>query len=133
MCACTYAMFIACCFVCVEVVHVATLMCMCVCDIAVHVYICLVCVSQIRGTSDESLAAGAAKVEKLLIPMSTEERSKSLRELAIINGTYRGDVTCRMCGEQGHIMAQCPKKEQQGKSFMVRERERERCMAWNIT
>lgn len=43
-----------------------------------------------------------------MVPMSEEETQRSLRELAIMNGTYRperevANVVCRTCGQTGHV------------------------------
>ena len=67
----------------------------------------------ITGDSQERVDSTAAIVEKLLIPIDealNEHKSKQLRELALINGTLRDDVVCRVCGQRGHKLFECPER-----------------------
>ena len=69
-------------------------------DEPLHVYIC--------ADSEEKLAKGVAEVEKLLVPMSEEERRRQLRAVMIINGTWRPlTEPCKICGED-HRIYECP-------------------------
>ena len=68
----------------------------------------------ISGDSQERADSTAAIIEKLLIPIDealNEHKSKQLRELALINGTLRDDVTCRVCGARGHKLYECPERQ----------------------
>lgn len=53
---------------------------------------------------------GIEAIKQLLVPVSIEEKRKQLREVAIINGTYR-EIICQNCGEEGHTLYKCPKRE----------------------
>ena len=63
------------------------------------------------GPSDLSIAlsggayvdATTKEVEKLLIPIDetkNEHKARQLRELAVINGTLRDEIICRLCGQR---------------------------------
>jgi len=58
-------------------------------------------------------------IKKLLVPLADHEnkhKAMQLRELAAMNGTALDVVTCRNCGERGHRIYECPKR--QGGSVM---------------
>ncbi|MES1922764.1 hypothetical protein MHBO_004285, partial [Bonamia ostreae] len=38
-------------------------------------------------------------------------RMEQMKELALINGTYRFDIRCKECGEMGHKDFQCPQRQ----------------------
>lgn len=65
----------------------------------------------IETWDEEKVQPAIEIIKKLLVPVAPEERSKQLRELAIINGTFRGDQLCQNCGETGHLIYACPKRE----------------------
>jgi splicing factor 1 len=54
----------------------------------------------IEADSQEKLDRAIPEVEKLMIPVSAEEKARQLREVAIINGTYR-DEACASAGSRG--------------------------------
>eukprot|EP00462_Mataza_sp_D1_P021268 CAMPEP_0175138916 /NCGR_PEP_ID=MMETSP0087-20121206/10610_1 /TAXON_ID=136419 /ORGANISM="Unknown Unknown, Strain D1" /LENGTH=508 /DNA_ID=CAMNT_0016421863 /DNA_START=63 /DNA_END=1585 /DNA_ORIENTATION=- len=69
----------------------------------------------IQGENQESVDMAAEMIEKLLKPMDEDNnahKAKQLRELAQINGTQVAEQICRVCGEKGHIMMNCPNKSQ---------------------
>ena len=59
----------------------------------------------ITGEDKAKVDSAAAMVEKLMVPVddaTNEHKSRQLRELALINGTLRDDIVCRVCGQRGH-------------------------------
>jgi splicing factor 1 len=67
----------------------------------------------ITGDRQEDVDRACAMVEKLLIPVEeglNEHKALQLRELAMYNGTLREEVVCRMCGDRGHRMVDCPQR-----------------------
>lgn len=59
----------------------------------------------VTGDDKARVDSAAAMVEKLMVPVddaTNEHKSKQLRELALINGTLRDDIVCRVCGQRGH-------------------------------
>ena len=59
----------------------------------------------ITGDDKARVDSAASMVEKLMVPVddaTNEHKSKQLRELALINGTLRDDIVCRVCGQRGH-------------------------------
>ncbi|CAH0520169.1 unnamed protein product [Peronospora belbahrii] len=68
----------------------------------------------ITGDRDEDLDRAAKEVQSLLVPVDDTKNShkqKQLRELALINGTLRGDDDCHICGEKGHRQWECPNRD----------------------
>eukprot|EP00937_MAST-01D_sp_MAST-1D-sp2_P003346 g3346.t1 len=68
----------------------------------------------ITGSDEAMVDKASALVEKLLRPIDdqkNEHKQKQLRELALINGTLRGDDYCHICGEKGHRQFECPNRE----------------------
>jgi len=41
---------------------------------------------------------------------ANEHKARQLRELAMINGTLREEIICRVCGEAGHKIFECPNR-----------------------
>jgi hypothetical protein len=69
----------------------------------------------IAGDNEAAVIATAKEVEKLLVPIDetkNEHKARQLRELAVINGTLRDEVICRLCGRPGHLQIQCPDRNQ---------------------
>jgi len=60
----------------------------------------------------EKLKKGVSAIKKLLVPVTEEEHKKQLKELAVLNGTYRpkDNIVCHHCGDSGHRLYQCPKR-----------------------
>ena len=59
----------------------------------------------VTGDDKAKVDSAASMVEKLMVPVddaTNEHKSKQLRELALINGTLRDDIVCRVCGQRGH-------------------------------
>jgi len=59
----------------------------------------------ITGEDKSKVDSAAVMVEKLMVPVddaTNEHKTKQLRELALINGTLRDDIVCRVCGQRGH-------------------------------
>lgn len=68
----------------------------------------------IIAPDEQKLAAAEKMINKLLVPMDEEQnihKAKQLRELALINGTLRDIPKCRICGEDGHKIQDCPKRQ----------------------
>ena len=67
----------------------------------------------VTGDDRAKVDSAAAMVEKLMVPVddaTNEHKSKQLRELALINGTLRDDIVCRVCGQRGHKLFECPER-----------------------
>jgi splicing factor 1 len=67
----------------------------------------------ITADNQESLDKASEMVKQLLVPCDEEKnehKARQLRELASINGTLRDEVRCRLCGESGHRIYQCPQR-----------------------
>jgi len=67
----------------------------------------------VTGDSQEAVDKAADEVELLLRPLDDSEnthKQQQLRELAIVNGTFRDFEACHHCGEKGHKQWECPKK-----------------------
>jgi len=66
----------------------------------------------ITAETQDSLDKACTLVEKLLVPTDDEHsvKAQQLKELAIINGTTKDLVTCRVCGAKGHKIADCPER-----------------------
>jgi splicing factor 1 len=71
----------------------------------------------IQADTEEALARGVAEVKKLLVPLSDEERRKSLQALFEANGWVREAQACRVCGSTEHLMRACPDRNK-GRSFV---------------
>jgi len=74
-------------------------------DEPLHVYL--------TADTQEALEKGTAIIEQLLVPVDegkNDHKAKQLRELAAINGTLRDEVICRVCGERGHKIYECPNR-----------------------
>ena len=59
----------------------------------------------VTGDDKAKVDSAATMVEKLMVPVddaTNEHKTKQLRELALINGTLRDDIVCRVCGQRGH-------------------------------
>jgi hypothetical protein len=57
----------------------------------------------IAGDNEAAVIATTKEVEKLLVPIDetkNEHKARQLRELAVINGTLRDEVICRLCGQR---------------------------------
>jgi len=68
----------------------------------------------IIAPDEEKLVKAEKMISKLLVPVSEDKnmhKAKQLRELAIINGTLKDIPTCRICGEDGHRIQDCPKRQ----------------------
>jgi splicing factor 1 len=79
----------------------------------------------IRGETEESVAKAVALVTPLLNPIDDDDndyKQAQLRELALINGTLRTEVYCKICGEQGHRQFECPKRHGNQMSFRAQVR-----------
>merc|ERR1740117_513800 len=71
----------------------------------------------------EKLDRAVEKVTALLVPQTDEEHQKAMKELAVLNGTFRdtpNSVICQNCGKTGHTMYKCPNREVGWKSANVR-------------
>jgi len=69
----------------------------------------------ISGDDEDRVIATAKEVEKLLVPIDetkNEHKARQLRELAVINGTLRDEIICRLCGRPGHRQIHCPERNQ---------------------
>lgn len=67
----------------------------------------------ISGNSQESVDKATILIEQLLVPQNESanvHKAKQLQELAAINGTQRDSLTCKVCGEMGHKIYQCPNR-----------------------
>jgi len=64
----------------------------------------------IVADSEEKMVVAVQKITALLIPVDANEKARQLREVSILNGTFRGPLVCHICGEDGHKMYNCPKK-----------------------
>jgi splicing factor 1 len=67
----------------------------------------------ITADDEESLSRAATMVEQILVPVEeskNEHKARQLRELASINGTLRDEMLCRICGDSGHRIHQCPQR-----------------------
>jgi splicing factor 1 len=76
----------------------------------------------ISADTDDALQKAADIIERLLVPMEegkNDHKAKQLRELAAINGTLRDDVICRVCGERGHRIYECPQRSSNWKPANV--------------
>jgi hypothetical protein len=65
----------------------------------------------VSGSDEARVIATTREVEKLLVPIDeskNEHKARQLRELAVINGTLRDEIICRLCGQPGHRMLECP-------------------------
>jgi len=68
----------------------------------------------ITAREQESVDKAEKLIRKLLVPVADHEnkhKAMQLRELAAMNGTAIDIVTCRNCGESGHRMYDCPKRQ----------------------
>eukprot|EP00466_Bigelowiella_natans_P019909 jgi/Bigna1/69092/fgenesh1_pg.8_\ len=68
----------------------------------------------ITAREQSSVDKAEALIKKLLVPVADHEnkhKAMQLRELAAMNGTALDVVTCRNCGEQGHRIFECPKRQ----------------------
>lgn len=66
----------------------------------------------LEAWDEQKLKQGIEIIKRVLIPVAPEEHQKQLRELAILNGTFR-EVSkdhCEACGKEGHTMYRCPNK-----------------------
>eukprot|EP00808_Paulinella_micropora_P003599 g54578.t1 len=72
-------------------------------DLDMHVYI--------TADTEEKMKAGIEAVHKILTPVSEAERVRALKEVAMINGVWREEKPCTICGERGHKIYDCPKKQ----------------------
>lgn len=66
----------------------------------------------VEAWDPEKFEKGVAAIKKLLIPVTEKEQRKQLKELAVLNGTYRPkeNLICHHCGATGHRLYQCPKR-----------------------
>lgn len=67
----------------------------------------------VQAETQEALDKAVDIIEKLLVPVDekmNDHKAKQLRELASINGTLRDEVVCRVCGERGHKIHECPNR-----------------------
>jgi hypothetical protein len=77
----------------------------------------------IQGENEAAVTATTKEVEKLLVPIDetkNEHKARQLRELAVINGTLRDEIICRMCGQPGHRQIQCPQRSQSWQPANIR-------------
>ena len=77
----------------------------------------------IIAPDDAKLAKAAKMIRRLLKPVDDEQnvhKMKQLRELALINGTLRDLPKCRMCGEEGHRIQDCPRRQSSWASANVK-------------
>eukprot|EP00808_Paulinella_micropora_P000650 g79818.t1 len=71
-------------------------------DMDLHVFI--------LAPNADALKLATEKIEALMIPVSEDERNRQLREVAMINGTFRPAAPCKVCGQEGHNMYACPQR-----------------------
>lgn len=69
-------------------------------DKSLHVFI--------TAPTEDNLQRAIELIEPLLLPQTDEARAEQMKELAMINGTFRFEMRCRECGEFGHKNFQCP-------------------------
>eukprot|EP00472_Partenskyella_glossopodia_P012183 CAMPEP_0197522166 /NCGR_PEP_ID=MMETSP1318-20131121/7354_1 /TAXON_ID=552666 /ORGANISM="Partenskyella glossopodia, Strain RCC365" /LENGTH=544 /DNA_ID=CAMNT_0043074449 /DNA_START=97 /DNA_END=1727 /DNA_ORIENTATION=+ len=68
----------------------------------------------ITAREQESVDKAEKLIRKLLVPVADHEnkhKHMQLQELAAMNGTRLDIVVCRFCGESGHKMFDCPKRQ----------------------
>ena len=68
----------------------------------------------ITGDDQDMVDRAAKMVREIMVPLDddlNEHKQRQLRELALINGTLRGDEHCHLCGEKGHRQFECPKRQ----------------------
>lgn len=77
----------------------------------------------VSGDNEEMVIATTKEVAKLLEPIDeskNEHKARQLRELAVINGTLRDELICRLCGQPGHRQIQCPQRSQNWQPANIR-------------
>ena len=67
-----------------------------------------------QGDTDEQVEKGVVLCMPLLQPVddsNNEHKLKQLKELSIINGTFREEDYCKICGDRGHQAQDCPTRD----------------------
>jgi splicing factor 1 len=84
-------------------------------DLDLHVHI--------TGDTDEQVAIAVKLVTDILSPSEEDlnaHKQKQLKELALINGTFKEDDYCPICGEKGHRQWECPHRAKTYKASGVK-------------
>lgn len=77
----------------------------------------------IQGDYEENVDRAARMIDAILRPLDdrlNEHKQKQLRELALINGTFKEDDYCPICGEKGHRQFDCPYRAKSFKAAGVK-------------
>jgi len=66
----------------------------------------------LEAWDEVKLKQGIEIIKRVLVPVGPEEHQKQLRELAILNGTFRepSKEHCEACGKEGHTLHRCPNR-----------------------
>jgi splicing factor 1 len=74
-------------------------------DEPMHVYV--------QGERQDDVDRAARMIRELLRPDDAkieEHKQEQLKQLALLNGTWREEIRCRVCNEPGHRIFDCPQR-----------------------
>jgi splicing factor 1 len=77
----------------------------------------------VQGDTEENVEKAAAMIDLILKPIDdklNEHKQRQLKQLALINGTFKEDDYCPICGEKGHRQWDCPLRAKSFKATGVK-------------